>query len=70
LGVIEVASLPMLARGPDGLKNPAVEANGVATRAEWNPIQIHWCCARCVHCADEPAVRAKWPVADGDGNPL
>ena len=22
------------------------------------------------HFADETAVRAKWPVADGDGNPL
>jgi len=26
--------------------------------------------ALAAHFADEAAVRAKWPVADGDGNPL
>jgi hypothetical protein len=39
--VIEIASLPMLARGLDGLEDPAVGGDGVPTCAERNPIQIN-----------------------------
>ena len=47
--VIEVASLPMLARGFDGLEDPAVEPDGMTTRAERNRTQIHGCCVGCPH---------------------
>jgi hypothetical protein len=40
----------MLTRGFDDLKDAAVEADGVATRAERDPVKIHGCCVRCLHC--------------------
>ena len=42
--VIEVASLPMLARGLNSLEDPAVDADGMPTCAERNPIQINGGC--------------------------
>jgi hypothetical protein len=38
--VIEIASLPMPARGFDRLEDAAVEADGVTARPERDPIQI------------------------------
>jgi hypothetical protein len=46
--VVEVASAPTLARGFDGLEDPAVEADGVTTRAERDPIQIDRGWKRCL----------------------
>jgi len=48
--VVELGSPPMLASGFDGLEDPAIEADGVTSRAERNPIEIDGCCARCLHC--------------------
>jgi hypothetical protein len=45
-GVIEVTPSPMPARGFDRLEDAAVEADGVTTRAERNPIELHGCCGR------------------------
>jgi hypothetical protein len=57
--VIEVAALPMLPRGVNGLEDAAVEADGVTTSAERNPIQIHGCRAQRLHRCREasPAER-------------
>jgi hypothetical protein len=39
--VKEVASLPVLARGLDGLEDLPVEANGVTACSERNPEQVY-----------------------------
>ena len=48
--VVEVASWPMLTGGFDGLEDAAVEADAVTTRAERDPIQVHGCRVRGLHC--------------------
>jgi hypothetical protein len=40
----------MLARSFDRLEDLAVEAHGMTTRAERNPMQIDGGCARYIHC--------------------
>ena len=48
-GVIEIAPGTVLVSGCDRLEDPAVETDGVATRAKRDPVQIHGCCRRGVH---------------------
>ncbi len=59
----------MLARRGDGLEDSAVEADGVATRAERNPIQIYGCCMRSPHAVPSraPAPRASRVTRAGSG---
>jgi hypothetical protein len=65
--VVQVAPSPMLSPGCDGLEDPAVEADGATTRAEWKPIELQDCRLRRLHCclADRyggPSSAARRPV--------